>query len=142
MLGLPNLGPCALRMSRPLKRRDNWHMEPALLAQPLVAHRDAIAGLCRHFGVERLEVFGSAADGRFDPQRSDFDFIVHFAPAPPPCQGSLGRRFVGLAEALEALLARPVDLMTDKPMTNPYLRRTVNASRRLLYERPAAQAFA
>ena len=94
-------------------------MELAPLAQPLVAHRDAIAGICRVFGVERLEVFGSAADGRFDPQRSDFDFIVQFAPASLPSQGSLGRRFVGLAEALEAVLARPVDLMTDKPIANP-----------------------
>ena len=32
---------------------------PALIEQ----HRDEIAGLCRRFGMRRLEVFGSAARG-------------------------------------------------------------------------------
>ena len=51
----------------------------AALAQPLIDHRAAIVRLCEAHGVARLEVFGSAADGRFDPARSDFDFIVTFA---------------------------------------------------------------
>ncbi len=110
------------------------------IAPALLDRREEIAALCRAWGVDRLEVFGSAADGRFDPQRSDFDFIVRLG-APGAAQGgSLGRRFVGLAEALEALLGRPVDLITDKPLANAYLRRAVDASRTLLYERPAEQA--
>ena len=112
------------------------------LAQPLLAHHDAIVKLCREFGVERLEVFGSAADGRFDPQRSDVDFIVRLSPVAGVGGGSLGRRFVGLADALEAVLARRVDLMTDKPIRNPYLRQAVDASRRLIYEQPPAQTSA
>ena len=44
--------------------------------------RDALAALCRRFGVTRLEVFGSAVrDAGFDPKRSDADFLVTFAPA-------------------------------------------------------------
>jgi predicted nucleotidyltransferase len=44
--------------------------------------REALAALCRRFGVTRLEVFGSAARGAgFDPKRSDADFLVTFAPA-------------------------------------------------------------
>src|ERR1700733_2775622 len=44
--------------------------------------RDALAALCRRFGVTRLEVFGSAARGvGFDPKRSDADLLVTFAPA-------------------------------------------------------------
>jgi len=112
------------------------------LARPLLEHREALARVCREHGVERLEVFGSAADGRFDPGRSDFDFIVRLMPAAPGLQGSVGRRFVGFSDAMEALLCRPVDLMTDKPIRNPYLRRTVEASRRVIYERAAAQASA
>ena len=115
-------------------------MTAPVLAQTLIDHREAIEALCRAWGVDRLEVFGSAADGRFDPARSDVDFIVRLGPPGPTHGGSLGRRFVGLAEALEALLGRPVDLITDQPLANPYLRRTVDASRHLLYERTAAQA--
>jgi hypothetical protein len=44
--------------------------------------RDALAALCRRYGVTRLEVFGSAARGAgFDPNRSDADFLVTFSPA-------------------------------------------------------------
>ena len=115
-----------------------------MLSPPLPAaltdHHEAIADLCRAYGVSRLEVFGSATDGHFDPQHSDFDFIVRLAPAAAPALGSLGRRFVGLAESLEAVLGRRVDLITDMPIRNPYFRQAVDASRRLLYERPPAEA--
>jgi uncharacterized protein len=107
------------------------------LAQPLLEHRDAIARLCREHGVERLEVFGSAADGRFDAQRSDFDFIVTFA---PESRKVISDHYFALADSLELLLGRRVDLLTDQPIRNPFLRRAVDASRRNLYVRAAAEA--
>jgi len=44
----------------------------------LEQHRDQLSALCRQYGVRRLDVFGSAANGRFDPARSDLDFLVEF----------------------------------------------------------------
>lgn len=111
-------------------------MQPPLAA-PLIEHRDEIARLCRAYGVERLEVFGSAADGRFDPGRSDFDFIVTFS---SQAQASIARCYLEFADALEALLGRHVDLLTDHPIRNPYLRRAIDASRRDLYVRTTAEA--
>ncbi len=70
--------------------------------------RDRLAALCRRFGVERLEVFGSAARGAdFDAGRSDVDFLVTFKPA---VRNDLAA-FADLKEALERLLGRPVDLV-------------------------------
>ena len=46
-------------------------------------NRDALARLCRQFRVERLELFGSAAKGTFQPDSSDVDFLVTFADAQP-----------------------------------------------------------
>jgi len=112
---------------------------PAQIAPSLIEHRDAIAALCREFAVERLEVFGSAADGRFDPQRSDFDFIARFD---ANASTSIAQRYVGFAEALERLLGTHVDVMTDRPISNPYFRRAVDASRREIYVRAPAQASA
>jgi uncharacterized protein len=114
----------------------NPRMSPALEPR-LLAHRDAIAALCRTHGVAALEVFGSAADGGFDPEHSDYDFIARFAPRDDE---SLARRYLSFADALEALLGRPVDLMTDHPIENPYLARAIAASRQLIYAEPAAQA--
>jgi hypothetical protein len=109
----------------------------ATLEPRLQSLQPAIAALCRTHGVVALDVFGSAADGRFDPAHSDYDFIARFAPRPGE---SLARRYIALAEALEALLGRPVDLMTEHPIENPYLRRAVDASRRRIYVEQAAQA--
>ncbi len=110
------------------------------MAPPLEAHlnarRNGVTALCRAHGVSRLEVFGSAADGRFVPGRSDYDFIARFDARGEP---SLGRRFVAFAEALEGLLGRPVDLMTDHPIENPYLRRAIDASRQLVFSDEAAE---
>jgi hypothetical protein len=82
-----------------LTKRDHDPRTSQARAQPLLEHREAIARVCREHGIERLEVFGSAADGRFDPGRSDFDFVIRLMPAASGLQGSLGRRFVGFADA-------------------------------------------
>jgi predicted nucleotidyltransferase len=37
---------------------------------------DAIRALCRQYGIRRLDLFGSAATGAFDPDTSDLDFVV------------------------------------------------------------------
>ena len=46
-------------------------------------HRHSLAAQCQRFGVQRLEVFGSAARGDFDAAKSDFDFIVSFTDRTP-----------------------------------------------------------
>ena len=96
----------------------------------------AIADLCRQYGVESLDVFGSAATGAFDPDTSDVDFIVTFADMSP----GIANQYLDFAEALERLLGRSVDLMFDGPVRNPYLRRSVDTSRERVSERTARQA--
>ncbi len=107
-------------------------MEPEL-----VDKQAEMAALCRRFGVSRLEVFGSAAVGGFDPASSDYDFIASFSARSGV---SMARRFLGFSDALEALLGRKVDLMTDRPIENPYLRAAVDASRRTVYAESTSEA--
>ena len=97
-------------------------LPPAALAE--------LPALCRRFGVARLDVFGSAVTGRFDPARSDLDFLVTFDP-----ETVSGRRrdYFGLSEALRALFGHPVDLLTEQSLENPFLRRRVSAERVALY---------
>jgi predicted nucleotidyltransferase len=86
----------------------------------IVEKRDAVAAICRRYGVARLEVFGSAARGTgFDPNRSDVDFLVTFEPR---VRNDLAT-FNDLKDALERLLGRPVDLVE---------RETVEASRNFI----------
>ncbi|MDR3535251.1 MAG: nucleotidyltransferase domain-containing protein [Acetobacteraceae bacterium] len=95
---------------------------------------DAIADLCRRFRVRRLDLFGSAATGRgFDPARSDLDLLVAFEPLPPV---DYANAYFGLREALEALSGRPVDLVTEAALENPYLHRRIETERRPLFPVP------
>lgn len=99
-------------------------------------HRPEVAELCRHFGVRSLEVFGSAANGAFNPQSSDIDFLVEFN---QDDSSSLFHRYFGLQEKLEQLLGHKVDLVSASELSNPYFIATVNQSRQSVYASPRAQ---
>ena len=97
-----------------------------------------VADLCRRFQVERLDLFGSAAIGDFRPDSSDLDFLVRFTKREPT--GAYADRVLDLAEALERIFQRPVDLVTEQSVRNPYFRRVIETTRQALYERPRAEA--
>ena len=107
-----------------------------LLAGPL---RESLASVCRRFRVERLYLFGSAADGRFDSERSDLDFLVTLEDQTP---GEYADNYLELARALEKLFGRSADLVTERSLRNPYFRETVFATRQLLYDRCDEKAAA
>jgi len=102
--------------------------------------RGVLADLCRRFHVRRLYVFGSAADDRFEPERSDLDFLVQMERREPT--GSYADRFLDFAEALEQLFERRVDLVSEESIRNPYFRREVEATREIVYEEPHKEAAA
>ena len=93
-------------------------------------NRAAIADACRRHRVRSLELFGSAATGRFRPGASDFDFLVEFEPMP---QGGYADAYFGLLDALTQLLGRPVDLVVASAIRNPFFRQSVEESKIPLY---------
>lgn len=101
--------------------------------------RESVANVCEQFGVERLYLFGSAAEGNFEPSRSDLDFLVNLGEQAP---GEYADNYLGLAEALEKLFSRPVDLVTERSIRNRYFREAVFANRQLLYDRRGEKAVA
>lgn len=92
--------------------------------------QDTLANLCRRFNVRCLDLFGSAANGQFDPARSDLDFLVGFQELPASAYADA---YFGLRDALAALFGREVDLLTEPALENPYLRRQIEAQRRRLF---------
>src|SRR5271163_4846446 len=97
----------------------------------IALHREELRTLCRRFHVRRLDLFGSAARGDFDPQRSDVDFLVEFDGEHPEALSL--KTFVGLKTSLEDLLGRPVDLVESSAMRNPYVKADVERSRVSLF---------
>jgi predicted nucleotidyltransferase len=90
-----------------------------------------IAALCRQFGVERLEVFGSSLRDDFRPD-SDVDFLVVFRDA---CPGLTD--FQDLQDELARLIGRKVDLLSRKAVersSNYLMRRSILSTARPIYE--------
>ena len=87
--------------------------------------------LCRRYGVLRLDLFGSAATGRYRPEESDLDFVVEFQPLPADAYADA---YFGLLEALERLFGQPVDLVVGTAIKNPYFRQSLEETRTLVYE--------
>ncbi len=92
--------------------------------------REDLARLCRTFSIRKLELFGSAVDGTFDSLSSDLDFIVDLG----EYERSVADRFLNFADALEALFGRPVDLITEDSIVNPYFRKAVDKARETVFE--------
>jgi len=61
------------------------------------------------FGIRNIRVFGSLARGEAGPE-SDVDLLVEYVP------GKGGFAFVDFCEAVEKLLGRKVDVVTDKSL--------------------------
>ena len=98
---------------------------------PAIAqHRSGIAAICQRHGIRRLEVFGSAARADdFNPDSSDADFLVEFAPGVHPDLKS----FFGAKTDLEQLLGRGVDLVEPGAVRNPYVLANINRHREAIY---------
>jgi len=106
---------------------------------PLITqNRKEIAALCRQFGIRKLELFGSATGPDFDEARSDLDFIVDVG----EYERGVAKRFFRFCSALEMLLGRPVDVITNRQIQNPYFRASVNASRVVIYDASDSEAVA
>ena|SRR5258708_30113503 len=94
----------------------------------------AIADICSRYRVSKLEVFGSAArETDYSPGRSDIDFAVEFESMTP---GMHFDAYIDLAEALEELLGRPVELVELGSAKNPYFLNSVLADKQVLYVAP------
>jgi hypothetical protein len=107
------------------------------IASELEAKRTEIESLCRRTNVVSLDLFGSAASRKFRAEASDLDFLVTFAEF---TQGGIFDAYMDLAEGLEALFGRKVDLVTERSIRNPYFRKAVEASRVKVYDRRNPQA--
>ena len=99
--------------------------------QNLIEHNlEEITRLCRQYRVRRLAVFGSLVRLDFDPARSDVDFLVEFESVPVRLRM---QNYLGLQSALASLLSRPVDLIEEGSIRNPYILNRVTEQEQVLY---------
>jgi predicted nucleotidyltransferase len=83
-----------------------------------------IKELMHRYGVQRAYAFGSAVKNSMN-ETSDVDFIISF-PDDMDYE-TYANNYFALAHALEELLQKQVDLVTEKTLKNPYLLQTINS---------------
>lgn len=88
-----------------------------------------ISELCESHKVKSLYAFGSVLTDRFNSE-SDIDLIVNFEPLDVL---DYADNYYGLKFALQEVFKRPVDLLEDKAIKNPYFKYSVNQQRQLIY---------
>lgn len=85
--------------------------------------------LCFDYNVIQLYIFGSVLTERFGVD-SDIDFLVTFGTL------ELDRyadNYFDFKFSLEDLFERQIDLLEDKAIRNPYLKKSIDSSKKLVY---------
>jgi len=107
------------------------------MSSAIVTHQIEISRLCERFGIARLDLFGSGVRADFVPGRSDYDFLIELD---EQAGGSRAARLIEFADALEALLGAPVDIVNSNYIRNPYFAAEVARTRSPVYVRSTPEA--
>jgi predicted nucleotidyltransferase len=88
-----------------------------------------IIKLCKTHKVKSLYAFGSILTDNFNKE-SDIDLIVDFSNIDVE---DYADNYFDFKFSLQDLLKRPIDLLEEKAIKNPYFRQSVNQQRKLVY---------
>ena len=92
-------------------------------------YKNEINSLCLQNKVKSLYVFGSVLTDRFNA-KSDIDLVVDIDSNDP---FDYADSYFNLKFALQDLFRRPIDLLENKAIKNPYIRRNIDHSKSLVY---------
>lgn len=95
----------------------------------LETHTQDIVKLCENHRVKSLYAFGSVLTEGFNKE-SDIDLIVDFSNI---AVEDYADNYFDFKFSLQDILKRPVDLLEERAIKNPYFRQSVNEQRQLVY---------
>lgn len=90
---------------------------------------DDIARLCRIHKVSKLFAFGSVLRETFNDE-SDIDLIVDFEKV---SLEEYADNYFNFKQELENIFNRPVDLLEEQAISNPYFRKEIDKEKQLIY---------
>ncbi len=95
----------------------------------LETYNEDIRHLCETHKVKKLYAFGSVLSEKFN-KKSDIDLVVDFNDIDVL---SYADNYFDLKFSLENIFKRPIDLLEEKAIRNPYFRRVLDQNRKLIY---------
>jgi len=87
--------------------------------------------LCKSHNVKYLYAFGSSTNERFDIKSSDIDLLVEIDSSDPLDRGE---KLISLWDLFENFFNRKVDLLTESSIRNPYLKKSIESTKVLIYD--------
>lgn len=93
-------------------------------------YQASIVALCEKHKVRKLFAFGSVLTSRFT-EKSDIDLVVDFNKDVE--QVDYVNNYFDLRDALSSIFHREIDLLEDKAIRNPVLRRNIDNTKLLIY---------
>jgi len=90
---------------------------------------DRIQSLCKQYKVSKLFAFGSVLTDKFSTE-SDIDFVVDFDKVNIE---EYADNYFNFKFSLQDLFHRNIDLLENQSIKNPYLRKSIDSSKQLIY---------
>lgn len=85
--------------------------------------------LCSNHKVKELYAFGSVLSDKFN-RDSDIDLLVSFQPIDISLYAD---NYFDFKFSLQNILKRPVDLLEEKAIKNPYFKQSIDKKKQLIY---------
>lgn len=101
------------------------------LTDEIENRKEEFAILCTHHKVKALYAFGSSITERYNPDHSDIDLLVEIDENNPIERGEM---LISLWDSLEEFFHKKVDLLTDASLKNPFLRKSIDSTKVLIYD--------
>jgi uncharacterized protein len=101
-------------------------------------HFNDFVDLCKSHKVSKIYAFGSSITTNFSIDRSDIDVVVSLDIEDPI---EYGETLLQLWDRLEIFFNRKVDLLTDDSINNPYLRKSIDSTKKLIYDGQGEKVF-
>ena len=107
-------------------------MTPHAEAASTILNPAQVEAFCRKWGVDEFALFGSAVRDDFGPD-SDVDVLVRLRPGAAPGW----QDWLAMEAELQALVGRDVDLVDADRIRNPFRRRSILGTKKVIYDRRA-----
>ncbi|MDO9579563.1 MAG: nucleotidyltransferase domain-containing protein [Bacteroidales bacterium] len=102
-----------------------------IIQDEILGDRINFLNLCKIHNVKYLYAFGSSTNDKFDKEKSDIDLLVEIDDPDPIERGD---KLLSLWDTFETFFQRKVDLLTESSIRNPYLRKSIDSTKVLIYD--------
>jgi predicted nucleotidyltransferase len=102
-----------------------------IVKEEISRNREGFIALCKDHKVKYLYAFGSSVSDRFDPDKSDIDLLVEIDSKDPI---EKGEELLSLWDLFEDFFERKVDLLTESSIRNPFLKKSIDSTKILIYD--------